>query len=54
MDLKIFELRMWADWALRTIFVGGVMFWGLFFLMQWSGVEVAIGLPTIEHTFKKK
>lgn len=53
MDLKVFDMRQWADWAVRSVIVGGVLFWGLFFLMQWEGIEVSINLPTIQHTFKK-
>ena len=45
-------INVWYEWLKRTIFVGGILFWGFFGLMQ-LGVGVTINLPTIEHTFKQ-
>lgn len=53
MDLKLFDLRQWGEWAARTVIVGGIVFWGLFFLMQWEGIEVNINLPAVQRAAKK-
>jgi len=46
-------LNDWMEYLRKTLLVGGVLFWCIFALMQ-IGMEVTIGLPTIEHTFKGK
>jgi len=49
----LFTLPAWYCWLIQSLVLGGVLFFGLFVAMQAFGVEVTIGIPTIERTFKK-
>lgn len=52
MKQHLFTLHAWYCWAVHSLLVMGVLSTALFCAMQWSGLTVTIGLPTIEHTFK--
>lgn len=47
MEIKLFDSKQWMEWAIRTVIVGGVLFWGFFFMMQWYGIVVKINLPSV-------
>ncbi len=51
--MNILDLKAWGDWFLRTVFVGGVLFWSFFGLLQVGVIDIGITMPTIEKTFKK-
>lgn len=53
MEVRIFSLRGWAEWAVRSVIAGGVLFWGFFLGAQVMGWEMGINIPTIQHTIKK-
>jgi hypothetical protein len=48
------EAFLWFEWLKRTLIVGGLIFFGMFFWVQIMGAEIMINLPTIEKTFAKK
>lgn len=51
--LQVFNVYAWLDWMHRTVYVMGILCMFIFVGMQVFGWEVTIGLPTIEHVFKK-